>query len=40
VLESARLQQGLERLDQIKFAVLEASGKISIIPKGGERGNG
>jgi uncharacterized membrane protein YcaP (DUF421 family) len=38
VLESARLQQGLERLDQIKFAVLEASGKISIIPKSSEGG--
>jgi len=33
VLEAARTH-GLERLDQIKFAILEASGKISIIPYG------
>ncbi len=33
VLEAARRQHGLERLDQIKFAVLEISGSISIIPK-------
>ena len=32
ILESARELQGLERLDQIKYAVLERSGKISIIP--------
>ena len=38
VLEAARLQQGLERLEQIKFAVLEASGKISIVPKASEGG--
>lgn len=29
----ARETQGLERLDQIKFAVLEKSGGISVIPK-------
>jgi uncharacterized membrane protein YcaP (DUF421 family) len=34
VLEAARKQHGLERLDQIRFAVLEASGNISIIPAG------
>jgi uncharacterized membrane protein YcaP (DUF421 family) len=33
VLEAARLEQGLESLDQIKFAVLERGGRISIIPK-------
>lgn len=33
VLEAARRLQGLERLDQIKYAVLERSGGISIIPK-------
>jgi uncharacterized membrane protein YcaP (DUF421 family) len=33
VLEAARTH-GLERIDQIKFAILEASGKISIIPYG------
>lgn len=32
VLEAARLQQGVARLDQIKYAVLEAGGDISIIP--------
>ena len=32
VLESAR-EQGLERLDQIKFAILEVGGAISIIPE-------
>ena len=33
VLEAARQLQGLERLDQIKFAVVEVSGGITIIPK-------
>jgi uncharacterized membrane protein YcaP (DUF421 family) len=33
VLESARQSQGIERMDQIKYAVLEISGSISIIPK-------
>jgi uncharacterized membrane protein YcaP (DUF421 family) len=33
VLEAARQSHGLERLDQIKYAVLERSGGISIIPK-------
>ena len=32
VLESARAQHGIERLDQIKFAVLEVGGDISIVP--------
>jgi uncharacterized membrane protein YcaP (DUF421 family) len=32
ILEKAR-QQGLERMDQIKYAVLERDGGISIIPK-------
>jgi uncharacterized membrane protein YcaP (DUF421 family) len=32
VLQRARETRGIERLDQIKFAVLEASGGISIIP--------
>lgn len=35
VLEAARRLQGLERLDQIKFAVLEVSGGITVIPKKG-----
>lgn len=33
ILAAARETHGLERLDQIKFAVLENNGKISIIPK-------
>ncbi|HEX3053012.1 MAG TPA: YetF domain-containing protein [Aggregatilineaceae bacterium] len=33
ILSSAREKQGLERMDQIKYAVLERSGGISIIPK-------
>jgi uncharacterized membrane protein YcaP (DUF421 family) len=33
ILEKARELQGLERLDQIKYAVVERSGGISIIPK-------
>lgn len=32
ILQSAR-QEGLERMDQVKYAVLERSGGISIIPK-------
>ncbi len=32
ILQSAR-QQGLERMEQIKYAVLERNGNISIIPK-------
>ena|SRR5215203_4961482 len=33
VLSAARHLHGLERLDQIRYAVLERSGGISIIPK-------
>lgn len=33
VLTAARHLQGIERLDQIRYAVLERSGGISIIPK-------
>jgi len=32
ILEAARLSHGLERLEQIKYAVLERDGQISIIP--------
>ena len=35
ILEQARQSQGLERLDQIKHAVVERTGTISIIPRGG-----
>lgn len=34
VLAAARETQGLERMEQIKYAVLERSGGISIIPMG------
>jgi uncharacterized membrane protein YcaP (DUF421 family) len=37
ILAAARSDQGLERLDQIKYAVLERNGGISIIPKKGAR---
>ncbi len=33
VLEAARELQGLESVEQIKYAVLERHGKISIIPR-------
>jgi uncharacterized membrane protein YcaP (DUF421 family) len=33
ILEAARRLQGLERMDQIKYAVLEVSGGITIIPR-------
>lgn len=32
VMEAARMLHGLERLDQVKYAVLETAGHISIIP--------
>lgn len=33
ILSAARASQGLERMEQIKYAVLERSGGISIIPR-------
>jgi uncharacterized membrane protein YcaP (DUF421 family) len=33
ILESAREKQGIERMDQIKYAVLERTGSISIVPR-------
>jgi uncharacterized membrane protein YcaP (DUF421 family) len=33
ILSAARSIRGLERLDQIKYAVMETSGGISIVPK-------
>lgn len=38
ILEAARERRGLERIDQIKYAILERSGQISIIPV--RRGDG
>jgi uncharacterized membrane protein YcaP (DUF421 family) len=35
ILTAARERHGLQRLDEIKYAVLERSGGISIIPKQG-----
>jgi uncharacterized membrane protein YcaP (DUF421 family) len=32
--KAARMNHGLERLEQIKYAILEAGGGISIIPQG------
>lgn len=36
ILHEARRSHGLSRLDQIKHAILEPSGEISIIPRKGE----
>jgi uncharacterized membrane protein YcaP (DUF421 family) len=33
ILEAARRLRGLERLDQIKYAVLECNGDITIVPQ-------
>ena len=33
ILEAARMTQGLKKLDQIEYAVLERTGEISVIPK-------
>lgn len=33
ILSAARKLHGLERLDQIKYAILEKDGKISIVPR-------
>ncbi|CAG1064965.1 hypothetical protein BAC1_00538 [uncultured bacterium] len=33
ILEAARKLQGLERLEQIKYAILEKDGGITIVPK-------
>ena len=33
VMEAARSSQGIERLEEIKFAIIERNGKISIIAK-------
>ncbi|HKG92812.1 MAG TPA: YetF domain-containing protein [Gemmatimonadaceae bacterium] len=33
ILSAAREHQGLERLEQIKYAVVEQSGRITVVPK-------
>ena len=35
ILEEARKRHGISRIDQIKYAVLERNGSISIIPSEG-----
>ena len=37
VLEAARLLHGIETMDQVKYAVLERDGSISIIPEGNRK---
>ncbi|MFD1829918.1 DUF421 domain-containing protein [Streptomyces desertarenae] len=34
ILQAARQSQGLERMDQIRYAVLEKTGKISVVSRG------
>jgi uncharacterized membrane protein YcaP (DUF421 family) len=33
ILQSARMQEGIEKLDDIKYAILERSGGISVVPQ-------
>ena len=37
ILCAARMVHGLERMEQIKFAILERNGEISIVPKEAEK---
>jgi uncharacterized membrane protein YcaP (DUF421 family) len=37
ILEAARSLQGLERLDQIKYAIVERNGEITIVPAEGSK---
>jgi uncharacterized membrane protein YcaP (DUF421 family) len=37
ILEAARSLQGLERLDQIKYAIVERNGDITIVPAEGSK---
>lgn len=38
ILEAARLSFGLERMEQIKYAILEKDGSISIVPRKDQSG--
>lgn len=38
VMEAARSSQGIETIDQIKFAIIERNGKISVIRQDAEGG--
>ncbi len=40
ILTAARERHGLEAMDQIKYAVLERSGGISIVPREGRQASG
>jgi uncharacterized membrane protein YcaP (DUF421 family) len=40
ILENGRLDEGIERLDQVKHAILERSGAISIVAKDGDEEEG
>lgn len=33
ILEAAREKQGIDRIDQIKFAIIEKNGAISVVPE-------
>jgi len=33
ILQAARDKQGLQRMDQVKYAILETNGGISIVPR-------
>ena len=33
ILESARKSQGIERIEQVKYAILERDGTVSVIPR-------
>jgi len=37
ILSAAREHQGLEKMDDIKYAILERDGHITIIPKRSEK---
>jgi uncharacterized membrane protein YcaP (DUF421 family) len=39
ILAAARELQGLERMEQIRFAVLETNGAITIVPERGDQAN-
>ena len=36
ILEAARAAHGLERLDQIKYAIVERTGAITVVPRKGD----
>ncbi|HVE78770.1 MAG TPA: YetF domain-containing protein [Gemmatimonadaceae bacterium] len=38
ILGAARAQEGIERMDQIRHAVIEATGEITVVPKQGASG--